>query len=93
MENYLNDLMQNYELVDTSSDEMDNNIQSGGASDISNVPTGSFPPIFLCNKSEAKKSENDEKRSYATSKNAASIAEILKARASKGEEKLFSNID
>lgn len=93
MDNYLDAIMTNHNFVATSSDENINNFseiiveQYGGDPKnkldiLKNVPTGSFPPIFLMTPEEQEKEEKNKARlfSASTNKTALSIKEIMQER-------------
>ena len=93
MSNYLDAIMTNHNFVATSSDESLNNFsdiiikQNGGdptkSNDIlKNVPTGSFPPLFIMTPEEQEKEEKNKARLFSpsTNKTALSIKEIMQER-------------
>jgi len=86
--NYVNDLMKNYPLdTDSISMESDDDIkqQFGGADADQDIPTGGFPPIYICQKKSpedilTEKGEEINKREYSTHKTSVSIKDILTKR-------------
>lgn len=81
---YINDyLMKNHELLTDEPifDTTYNNIQTGG-SDITNKPTGGFPPIVLCKSNIGKsiRSENKKRREYKPLKSSVSIKNIISSK-------------
>ena len=78
--NYANSLLQNniqeteYEITEYSPIK-----QTGGnKTEISNRPTGGFPPIYICNKSIEKAKEKP--REYLKSNDTVSIRDIMQQR-------------
>ncbi len=89
MNNYLDDLMKNHRLISDSSDyDISHDKQIGGKKKSrslsrtdSSVPSGGFPPIFICTKEEKEREQSETKaRGYATSKSSVSIKKILDIR-------------
>lgn len=85
--------MTNHELTYDSFDEeefkLDNIVikQNGGDPNnkndvLKNIPTGSFPPIFLMTPEEQEKEEQNKSRTFSaqTNKTALSIKEIMQER-------------
>jgi hypothetical protein len=86
MSDYINEVMKN-KLSETSFDsEYDypsvDIFMKGGKS--SNVPTGGFPPLIICDKKEIKEEIKEEEknkvRALETKKTAISIKEIMEER-------------
>lgn len=93
MSTYLDAIMTNYQMIENSSDEQNYNFdnivikQNGGdpknKSDIlKNIPTGSFPPLFMMTQEEQEKEEQNKARTFSapTNKTALSIKEIMQER-------------
>lgn len=93
MSAYLDAIMTNYRFIENNSDEQEqtfNNIvvkQNGGdpknRSDVlKNIPTGSFPPLFIMTPEEREKEEQNKARTFShpTNKTALSIKEIMQER-------------
>lgn len=93
MSTYFDIMMSNHPLISDSSDDYDNNLESivvkqnGGdpkkKSDVlKNIPTGSFPPLFLMTPEELEKEEQNKARTFSasTNKTALSIKEIMQER-------------
>lgn len=88
MNKYLDHLMKNYPLESEDSDAAPNThtlynkhrSQKGGAKKNSDIPTGGFPPIFLCEALEESDEDISKSREYSTHKTAVSIKEIMKKR-------------
>ena len=71
--------MDNYK--ETLKSESDINInQQNDEDNNTSKPNGGFPPIFICNSRDIKKSENTGNREYATPKSAISIKDIMNRR-------------
>lgn len=91
---YIDELMSNHPLIsDSSDDKLDEDYrkviikQSGGDSTdktnmLKNMPSGSFPPLFIMTKEEIEKEEKNKARTFSTqsSKTALSIKEIMQDR-------------
>ncbi|QKF93818.1 hypothetical protein QKU48_gp0360 [Fadolivirus algeromassiliense] len=80
------DLFKNYSLSTESFDmpDYEYNMRGGNISD-NNIPTGGFPPIFICkqediNQSDDKQNDSQTKREYKTHKSAISIKDLLEKR-------------
>lgn len=81
MDRYLDMLMRNYPLgSDSSASENDTQLGGAESDDNQNVPTGGFPPIYLCTKGELKKEEETKNREFATKKTAVNIRDIMQQK-------------
>jgi hypothetical protein len=99
MGEYLNRIMVNHNLSSENSDQYDFNTniieQYGGDSTnktdiLKNIPTGSFPPLFVITQEEKNEKLNRDKikeRSFSTIKTAVSIKDIMKDR--RGDDNIF----
>lgn len=82
MSDYINEVMKN-KLSETSFDSeydfpsVDIFMKGGKSSD---VPTGGFPPLIICDKKEIKEEEKNKVRALETKKTAISIKEIMEER-------------
>lgn len=79
---YLNMLMRNYPLHDSDSEiyiKMNYTKKQKGGININDIPTGGFPPIYLCQKSNKNIIKNTE-REYLSKNIALSIKEIMEKR-------------
>ncbi len=59
-----------------------NNINSETESEIGekDIPNGGFPPIYICNRVDIKKEEENKNREYSTHKTAVTIKQIMESR-------------
>lgn len=64
-----------------------NSIQFGGNNKINSKPSGSFPPIFLCDKSKSKESET--KKTYQSIGTEISVMKIISHMKTAPAEKMF----
>lgn len=96
IDNYVNALMENHSLT-TESEGIAQDMMGGqksttvkpkvnlgvNESNVSQGPTGGFPPITLCEKGESKKAlseDEKQKREYSSHKTAVSIKDIMEKR-------------
>ena len=79
----VDDIMTNCQYNDNTESESDDNIaydvQYGGTTN-NNMPTGGFPPIYLCEKDEVVEDKDITKREFKTHKTTISIKDIMKKR-------------
>lgn len=79
LESYLDMLMTNHPLgTDSSSDDY-KTIQKGGEK-ATDIPTGGFPPIFVCSRKDIEKEEEKKNREFTAKRTAVSIKNIMEKR-------------
>lgn len=100
---YIEELMTNHPLIsDSSDDKLSEDFktvitkQNGGNSNdknqmLKNMPSGSFPPLFILTKEEKEKEEKNKARTFSaqSSKTILSIKEIMQDR--REDNKNFNN--
>ncbi len=83
----VDDILTNYQYNDDTESESDD-IQIGGMMNVINkvggnninVPTGGFPPIYICEKEDVEEDKDITKREFKVHKTTISIKDIMKKR-------------